>query len=106
LVERLPRESCTVQTSAGDKARWGDVEHLIADVVDAVQMNSWLFAAANSKKNPKLPKPLRRPGVDVVDSGHIGGKGHTVEEMRRMLDGWSNPESVGLTAGTVSKAVK
>jgi hypothetical protein len=56
--------------NAGDTARWGDTEHLLAIVADRLEVANFLFQSANSKgnKKPDKPKPLPRPGDKPVES--------------------------------------
>lgn len=46
-------------------AAWGATEHLLADVVDLINLNTWVLICANSEKRnqPPAPKPVARPGV-------------------------------------------
>lgn len=34
---------------------------MLADLIDAVQHNTYAFVAANSKRKPKVPTPYERP---------------------------------------------
>lgn len=87
LIARLPRDSWTVQAIAGDRARWGDQEHLLATIVDALQQGNWMFAAANSKHSPDPPSPIRRPG-DPDPTVRLGGtRTLTPAEFRRLQAG-------------------
>lgn len=84
LIQYLPRESATKQEAIGDEARWGDEEHLLATIIDAIAQLSWMFAAANSKRAPERPRPLRRPGMP--DGSRIGGKrSYTRAQVDRIL---------------------
>lgn len=63
LVACLPPESLVVAVASGER-QWGPTEHLLASVVDAVEINTWMVAAVNSAgKRPQRPKPVPRPGV-------------------------------------------
>lgn len=76
-----------MQAVAGDAARWGSQEHLLAALIDSVNVSNYLFARVHFKGNPNRPKPIRRPGEEIV--GRLGGKRtYTREEMRDMLDHW------------------
>ncbi len=61
------------------EASWSAEAHLLAAVVDAVQQTTWVVAAANSKRPPKRPKPLRRPGARR--------SGMSLTDMGRMIAG-------------------
>lgn len=59
---------------------WSPEAHLLAGVVDAVNQTTWMVAAVNSKRPPKRPKPMPRPGgrqrrgLSVHDlAGVLGG---------------------------------
>lgn len=101
LVERLPREALTVRARFGEVVDWGPVEHLLADVFDAVQQSTWVLTAANSKKRPKPPRLRQRPGVAAAPVPGVGrmaaGRGRSVAEMRKILDNWDRPDEFGLT---------
>lgn len=63
LIEQLPPESRTMAAlQGGHQFRgWGVSEYIQASLVDAVQENSWITAAASSKSRPPRPKPFYRP---------------------------------------------
>lgn len=82
LVSFLPRESATVRVVEGERARWGEVEHLLAVVIDVLNGQAWQFAAANSKKKPKRPKPYPRPGVVDPNRRKFGTKRMSLAEAR------------------------
>jgi hypothetical protein len=46
-------------------AAWSREAWMLADVVDAVNQNTWVLAAVNSKRNPPKPKPYPRPGAEA-----------------------------------------
>lgn len=60
LMKRLPPGSVPY---AGNAASWSFESHLLAAVVDQLQWVTWTLVAVNSKKQPKKPKPLPRPGA-------------------------------------------
>lgn len=86
LLDHLPRESATVRAVVGERARWGESEHLLADVVDLMHAQLWQFASAHSKKRPKRPKPIRRPGVEQPGVTRIGKARMTQAEADNYLD--------------------
>lgn len=83
LIAHLPRDSATVLNVAGEQARWGDQEHLLATVVDAISQLSWITASAYSRKAPDRPKPLRRPGMP--EPGRMGNVSYSKERVRQIL---------------------
>lgn len=42
---------------------WTTETHLLASVIDALQMLTWVQLAKASKAKPKKPKPFPRPGT-------------------------------------------
>lgn len=48
---------------SGPESAWGDTEHLLATLIDAVNALTWVTVCANTAKGkrPKRPKPMRRP---------------------------------------------
>lgn len=62
-VEHLPEDSATVAALRGghEHRAWTSTAHLLASVVDAVQVNTWTTVAAHAKRRPKPPTPLPRP---------------------------------------------
>lgn len=81
-MERLPLEShykteirdgmspgdyqAAVGQARGGPQAWGSWSHLellAAQQIDALQRIEWVLHAVNSKKPPKQPEPVPRPGV-------------------------------------------
>lgn len=91
LLRHLPRESSFVQAIGGDRVRWGDVEHLLASVVDEQRVANWQYASAHSKRKPKRPRFVHRPGMKQVDGNkqRFGSGARPIAEMRQILDNWS-----------------
>lgn len=76
-----------MQAVAGDAARWGSTEHLLAALIDATQVGNYLTTRAHFKGKPAPPKPIQRPGSR--DADRIGGgRSYTREQMRSILDNW------------------
>lgn len=75
LVENLPPDSATARTLRGDP--WGPLEHLLADVYDAVAQAGVNVARSNGA-SAKKPKPHPRPGDR--DKGRIGKLGKYSQE--------------------------
>lgn len=49
-----------------EKARWSQVEQLLAANLDAVRRVEWVLICANTEKKskrPDPPEPMRRPGA-------------------------------------------
>lgn len=65
LVKGLPASSRVRAAMAGDEngSRWGDVEHLLAVLVDSVNFLTQVTAYKGSGRKPTgPPPPLPRPG--------------------------------------------
>lgn len=73
LVEHLPEDSATVAVLRGgaEHRSWTTAAHLLATVVDAVQLNTWATVAANSKRRPRPPTPLPRPDTAPRSSARV-----------------------------------
>ena len=63
LIRQLPPESRTFAALRGGEqfVGWGVDRYLMASVIDAIQQNTYAFIAANSKRKPKAPEPVKRP---------------------------------------------
>ena len=92
LLRHLPRESSFVQAVGGDAARWSDSEHLLAGVIDVLQVGNYLTTRAHFKGNPPKPKPIRRPGESTTSGPPKRAKRpYTQAEMKAVLDNWNEP---------------
>jgi hypothetical protein len=60
LLQRLPLGAWHKDQGP---ASWTNEAYLMAQVVDAVNQVAWVQVAVNSKKKPKPPKPVWRPGA-------------------------------------------
>lgn len=85
LLRGLPRESLTVRAVGGEGARWGEVEHLLAVVIDLLQSQVWQFASANSRRKVKRPRPYPRPGVVDPNRRRFGSRSMSLSEARDWL---------------------
>ena len=57
LIEHLPPGSALWNETGGDSA-WTVQEHLIANMLDAINLNNWLTAGDSKAKQPKpVPRP-------------------------------------------------
>ena len=79
----------------GDAARWGDQEHLLADLIDVLQVANWQRAG---KRNARRPKPVSRPG-QKSDGERFGAtkRKFTVEQMADIQANWGR---LAQSAGT------
>lgn len=64
LVRHLPHDSAIARAVHGEQADWGPVEHLLAGVIDRLEVANWQRANHGAKKaaQSKPPKPMPRPG--------------------------------------------
>ncbi len=64
LARQLPHTSRTVCAIQGGKEYqgWDINTHLLASLLDSVQVSNYMFAKVNSKKRVKAPVPVPRPG--------------------------------------------
>jgi hypothetical protein len=85
LIAALPRDSAYVLSVYGERARWGEMEHLLADLSDQMAGVSYLLAAAHFKGKPKPPQPRPRPGVDTPGKRKFGTARLSVEQLRKAL---------------------
>lgn len=68
LRNATPAEELAVQAEKGEpeKARWSQLEQLVAGVYDRLGRVEYVLACANIEKKsdrPDPPEPLRRPGA-------------------------------------------
>ena len=61
LLERLPLGSWTKDNGP---ASWSSEAYLLAQAIDAINQMVWVTVSVNSKRKPKPPKPISRPGQD------------------------------------------
>lgn len=50
---------------------WDVIAYQLANLIDAVNNNTYVLTAANSKKKPKQPKPTYRPTKDTRQSNNM-----------------------------------
>ena len=60
LLRNLPSGSLESWTDVD--ASWTVETHMLAEAIDAINWLTWMTARVNSKKEPKKPKPIPRPG--------------------------------------------
>jgi hypothetical protein len=64
LMKQLPPSSRTMAALQGGREYWGwDVDrYMLAALLDAMNINTYAFVSANSKKKVKAPVAIPRPG--------------------------------------------
>jgi hypothetical protein len=72
MIRNLPIESATISALRGgaEFRGWGVDRYLSAALIDAVQNNTYAFVSANSKRRPKPPEPMERPGKKKQTGGN------------------------------------
>ncbi|WP_326792045.1 hypothetical protein OHA79_09595 [Streptomyces sp. NBC_00841] len=70
LVRGLPPDSATRMAMNGGEPLWGRADHILADLVDATNSNTWVVAnrEASKKERSPFPDPYPRPGDAEVPS--------------------------------------
>ncbi len=68
LLGRLPYEPWSMyramESGGTEHLGWGELLHRVTDLVDALQVNTAVTAAAPAGKKPKKTKPIQRPKVE------------------------------------------
>ena len=85
FVAHLPRESATAIAAIGERARWGDSEHLLASLVDLMHLSVWMNSR-DGQKGRNRPKALKRPGEKREGRTYGSGR-YTPQELTEMF-GW------------------
>lgn len=64
LARQLPLTSRTLCAIQGGREflGWDVNTYMLATIVDLLQVEGYMFAKVNSKKKPKVPKMVARPG--------------------------------------------
>lgn len=64
LLKQLPPSSRTSAALQGGREYWGwDIDrYILSSLLDAINVNTFAFVSANSKKKVKPPVPMARPG--------------------------------------------
>lgn len=94
-----------MQSVGGEKARWGDTEHLLASVIDTVRQGNFYSAIAASNRRlkdaPRPPDPIPRPGDE---SRKRETHGYSQEQLTDVLARWRSGdlEMVDTTAVEVA----
>ena len=75
-VRNLPLDSATsAHLRGGDEFRGWDVHsYLLANLIDAVNSNTYAFVSAHSKRKPKAPEPFTRPKSKVKKKNPLANK--------------------------------
>lgn len=93
LVTNLPADCTTATLQRGvEDSAWGLTEHLLAAVVDVLQVANWQREQLHSKSKVKPPKPLPRPGVQDETVRHGGKSGLSNEQIKAWFQAMSEPK--------------
>ncbi len=87
LIEQLPEGCALTRSVNGERARWGETDHLLAVVIDLLQAQLWQYASAHARgSRPAPPKPYPRPGVVDPNERRFGTARMTLDEARAWRD--------------------
>ena len=84
IVRHSPASSALARSIDPEAALWGQSEHLLAAIFDALRVANWQRGEA---RRSDYPKPLPRPGVGP-EAQQIGSGGLAMDEMAQKL-GWT-----------------
>lgn len=84
ILQNLPLSSATARAVHGEKTEWSAAEHLLASILDVLQVANWQRGGGKGSR----PQPTKRPGVaDGQDRRKFGTARMTLAEARRR---WSS----------------
>lgn len=63
IRNRMPEDQLAENASDPTKARWSNVESLLATLIDEMRNNTWAYMQAKTDKAIPRPEPIARPGV-------------------------------------------
>jgi len=92
IVERQASSSALARAVDPEGSAWGQLEHLVAGMFDALQVANWQRGRA---RRSDFPKPLPRPGVEQEAQLVGSGGGIPMDEMARRL-GWTDMMEVAV----------
>ena len=79
-----------MRSRIGERAAWGETEHLLASTIDTINHQTWLLAMIyrdREKPEPKHPDPVPRPGQTRPEKPAKTGKTVGLRELARMMGG-------------------
>lgn len=67
MVTHLPEDSAFVVAVRGGREHtgWDTVAYLLAALIDSVNLTTWAVRAQNTKRPPRKPQPIERPGSNT-----------------------------------------
>jgi hypothetical protein len=85
-IRNFPPDSATAASMRGgpEFRGWDNTVYMLANVVDAIRENTYVFVAANSKRKPKPPKPVDRPTAKKKPGGPTGSRFALMARMARL----------------------
>jgi hypothetical protein len=63
-VNNLPRDSAYSRALRGARAFWDEQVELTAQLIDAVNVQSYYLLKVNGQDSARQPEPVTRPGVE------------------------------------------
>jgi hypothetical protein len=97
LVAHLPPDSETGRAIHGEAVEWSRGDHLLAGVIDLLNIVVWQNANQGRKSPSPRPKPLPRPGVQP--KGERYGTPRPLSEVKAILAASRPGADLGVTGG-------
>jgi hypothetical protein len=66
-INHLPRDSAFSRALRGDQAYWDEQVELTAQLIDAVNINSYYLLRVNGSTTAAVPQPTKRPASAQTD---------------------------------------
>ncbi|MFB9661601.1 hypothetical protein ACFQS3_02665 [Glycomyces mayteni] len=82
LMLRLPAASRFIRAVAGPKAEWNASEYILAGILDTLANANWQRGGGKGRR----PKPIPRPGKEVVETRYGAKPTRSNAEVLKYLD--------------------
>ncbi|MFI9506872.1 DUF5361 domain-containing protein [Nocardia sp. NPDC052566] len=84
LVRQSSADSALLRAMHPERYRWGQVEHLLADLVDVANLLLW-SKTKDGSNNRNRPSPYPRPGVEDKSKRQVKGTAMPVDQLHARL---------------------
>ncbi|WP_141717925.1 DUF5361 domain-containing protein [Nocardia altamirensis] len=84
LVRESSSDSALLRAMHPERYRWGQVEHLLADLVDVANLLLW-SKTKDGSHNRNRPAPYPRPGVEDKTKRQVKGTAVPMDQVRTRL---------------------
>ncbi|WP_155980834.1 DUF5361 domain-containing protein [Nocardia sp. CNY236] len=84
LIRQSPQDSALLRAMNPDRYRWGQVEHLLADLVDVANLLLWSKTKDGSRGRNR-PSPYPRPGVNDTTKRRVRGDAVPLDQVHERL---------------------